>query len=325
MRISVALCTHNGAEFVVEQVTSILDQSRPVDEIVLSDDASTDATVELVERTLAQWVGAKPVLRVIRNVPALGVLANFEQAIGACTGELIALCDQDDVWRSDRLELIAALFEADPRLLLVHSDARLVSGTGETIGGTLLESLEMTAREHAELGDGRSFDALLRRNLVTGATVVLRASVLPAALPFGPSWIHDEWIAIVAAAVGSTRLLDDRLVDYRQHGGNQIGARKPTLGYKIGKLLEPRASRNDNLVSRDAQLVARLEELGDLVPEERLRAARGRLDHDRSRAALPRTRIARVPAVIGAMLSGSYARFGRGLMDALRDLTQPSH
>jgi len=312
--ISVALCTHNGGRYVREQVESILRQTVPVSEIVLSDDASTDNTVAIVEAAVA---GSGVPLVVLRNSPALGVVANFEQAAAACTGELIALSDQDDVWHDDKLERIVAAFR--PEVALVHSDAALVDGQLAPLPSTLLESLEATAAERRELVDGRSFDTFLRRNLVTGATAVLRRSLLEPARPFPPSWVHDEWLAVIAAATSRTALVDAQLVDYRQHGGNQIGAVKPTLRYKIGKLLEPRTARNDQLVERAEVLVHRLE----AVAPARLDAARGKLAHERFRQGLPRVRVLRLLPVLGAVLGGRYARYSRGIPDALRDLVQP--
>ncbi len=317
--ISVALCTHNGARYVREQVESILAQTVPVAQIVLSDDASTDDTVSIVERAVA---GSGVELVVLRNSPALGVVANFEQATAACTGDLIALSDQDDVWHSDKLERIVAVFAAVPEALLVHSDADLVDESLTPLPDSLLASLEMTDTERRELTDGRSYAAFLRRNLVTGATAVLRRELVERARPYPSSWIHDEWLAVVGAALAQTRLAEGRLVAYRQHGANQIGAVKPTLRYKIGKLVEPRTDRNDRLVERAEVLLERLEGLP--VAADRLVAARGKLAHERFRRALPRVRLLRLPAVVGAVIAGRYSRFSRGVKDAVRDLLQPA-
>jgi len=323
--ISVALCTHNGARYVREQIESILRQSTPATEIVLSDDASTDDTVAIVAGTVAGWPEPRPELVAIRNSSALGVVANFEQATAACTGELIALCDQDDVWHVDKLARFVALFESRPDLPLAHSDAALVTGDLVPLPDSLLASLEATTREREELVDGRSYATFLRRNLVTGATAVFRAALLKHARPFPAEWVHDEWLAIIAAAVNRTELIADELVDYRQHGGNQIGAVKPTLRYKFGKLVEPRTDRNERLVARARVLVERLEVLGPAIGPARLDSARRKLAHERSRQRLPRVRVLRVPSVLVAVVAGRYARYSRGIPDAVRDLLQSAH
>jgi glycosyltransferase involved in cell wall biosynthesis len=320
--ISVALCTHNGAAYVREQVESILRQTVPVTEIVLSDDASTDDTVAIVESTVAGWPVPRPVLRVIRNSRALGVVANFEQATASCTGEFISLSDQDDVWLEGKLEGLIGILVAEPDALLVHSDAQLVDEKLHVLPDSLLESLETRSAEKRELLDGRSFQTLLRRNLVTGATVVFRRVLLEQARPFPKSWVHDEWLAIIAAAITHTRLDTARLVLYRQHGANQIGAVTPTLDYKIGKLFEPRAGRNERLVERSRVLVERLTLAGDVIAPERLDAARRKLAHERFRQGLPRWRVLRAPAVLAALLAGRYSRYSRGIPDAVRDLLQ---
>jgi hypothetical protein len=252
------------------------------------------------------------------------VVANFADALAHARGELVALSDQDDVWRPGRLAAAVAAFDADSRLLLVHSDARLVDAEGRPIGTTLLQALETTAGERAGLEHGDAFATLLRRNLVTGATVVLRRTLLDAAAPFPAGWVHDEWLAVIAAAVGELRLLPDALIDYRQHGANQIGARRPTMAHRWAKLREPREPRATGLVDRTSALVAALERLGDAVPPEHLAGARARLAHEERRRALPRVPVARIPGIAAAYLGGDYGRYSRGAIDVLRDLVQPA-
>lgn len=324
--ISVALCTHDGARFIEAQLESILDQVPEPLEIVLGDDASTDDTVAIAERTVAahRRAGGRTELVVRRHDPALGVVANFADALAHARGELVALSDQDDVWLPGKLAAIAASFESDPALLLVHTDARLVDASGSPLGLTLLDALEATPGELAGLEHGDAFATLLRRNLVTGATVVLRRRLLDAAAPFPDGWVHDEWLAAIAAATGGLRLLRRPLIDYRQHGGNQIGARRPTMRDRWAKLREPREPRASRLVARTGALVERLEALGAAVPPERLVAATARLAHEERRRVLPRVAVARIPRILTAAARGDYSRYSRGPIDVLRDLVQPA-
>jgi glycosyltransferase involved in cell wall biosynthesis len=326
LRISVALCTRNGAAFVREQVQSILAQSRPVDEIVLSDDASTDDTVELVRRAVKVQIGlgGDVELKVLRNKKALGVVRNFEQAVMATTGDLVALSDQDDVWHPDRMRTIVEVFAAEPSLELVFSNARLVDGSGAPLRHSLFSALSMTAREKRELRGRGAFAALLGRNLVTGATVVFRRGLLDLAIPFAPDWVHDEWLAALAAATGGIRMLEPLLIDYRQHGGNQIGAGRLSLSEKVGRVAENRAERNARLLARSNELVARLEKLGDRVSPAVLNEARAKVDHEALRSGLPVGRGQRIPTVTRELVTGRYARYGRGVLDAGRDLLQPA-
>lgn len=319
--ISVAICGRNGAKFLAEQIVSVISQSRPPDEIIFSDDGSTDDSVKLVKKLLANSALS---YRVIENDTALGVTRNFEQAALATSGDIVVLCDQDDIWHPQRLERALSEFEARPDLTLLFSDARMVDAGGRPLGYSLFDALEISAADRAGLQAGNAFPTLLRRNVATGATMAFRRSLLDAAIPFPVEWVHDEWLAIVAAATGEVDLLEETLIDYRQHGGNQIGAREPSLAHKINRVLQPRGDRNRKLAVRAGILVDRLASLGDAVKPADLTAARGKLRIERVRAGLPANRIARVLPVLNEARSGDYARFtSQGRTEILRDLFQP--
>ena len=325
--VSVALCTHNGASYLREQLLSILNQSRQPDEVVLSDDASTDDTLEVADRAFAEWRSGRPdstvTLRVIRNRVPLGVAANFEQALAACSGELCALSDQDDVWYPRRLEVMAAEFAGRPELQLLHSDARLVDGRGMPLGSTLLQTLGVTADEKRDVHEGRAFDVLLRRNIITGATAVVRRELVERSRPFPSAWVHDEWLAIVAAATGTVDFLDEALIDYRQHGGNQIGVTSLNAAGRLGRLQAARTRRNERLLARAEALDERAPGLIPSPSETYLRDIRAKVAHERARSAFPRARFRRVLPVLRQWRTGGYTRFGRGPQDVLRDLVQP--
>lgn len=325
-RISVALGTHNGGAHVARQVASILSQRPAPIELVVGDDDSSDDTLAIIERVHAEAraadAGLPTRLTIIRRRPALGVTANFAATLAACEGEFIALSDQDDVWMPGKLAALSAAFTADPRLLLAHTDARLVDADGAPLGLTLLDALEATAAERAGLVAGDALPVLLRRNLVTGATVMLRRTLLESAVPIPAQWVHDEWLAAVAAAVGRVRLLPEPLIDYRQHGANQIGARRPTIADRLARLREPQGERAARLAQRTALLAERGRALK--VPVAVQRQLDAKAAHEAQRARLPRVRIARVPSVLGGVLSGRYSRYSRGVMDVVRDLAQPA-
>ena len=139
-----------------------------------------------------------------------------------------ALCDQDDIWHPDRLHLGAEAL-GKGTIQMVHSDARLVDPAGQVIHASLF-GYERRLRNPGLRG-------LLYRNTVTGMTMLMRRSLIERALPFprqsGVHFYHDLWLALVAQASGGIALIDQPLVDYRQHGGNAIGAvdriGKPTV------------------------------------------------------------------------------------------------
>jgi glycosyltransferase involved in cell wall biosynthesis len=326
MSISVALCTHNGAAFLREQLASILAQTLLPDEIVISDDASTDSTLEIIESEVASFRSANgdaaPNVTVLRNETPLGVSANFERAILACSSELVALCDQDDVWEPGRLARALTLFGGRPELLLIHGDAILIDGNGAELGETLFEALEVDAKLRAQVHSGGAFELLLHRNIVTGATAVVRRELAALAAPFPAAWLHDEWLAIIAAATGAIDLTSERLVRYRQHGDNQLGARKLSVVGKLGRMFEPGYERNLRLVRRATALAERVP-LIDGVSSRRIEATHRKLLHERVRSELNPSRLRRVVPVLRELRTGRYGEFGRGAADAVRDLLQP--
>ncbi|WP_164990415.1 glycosyltransferase family 2 protein [Agromyces albus] len=324
-RVSVALGTHNGARYLREQLESILGQGHPVDEIVLSDDASGDGTVELAERVIEEHRAADaatPALIVLRNPTPLGVTANFEQALLAASGDVIALSDQDDVWHPDRVERALAAHARPAGAELVAAEARLVDDDGEPLGFTLFETLGVDAQLRRRLESDAAFDELLKRNVLTGATMMVRRELVLRAAPFPRSWVHDEWLAVVAAVGGGLAVVDEPLIDYRQHDANQIGVTRLGLGGRFGRLRAPRTERNERLLARASALSERLPQLATRNPMVAERVL-DKLAHERVRSSLPSRRVARLGPVVREWRTGRYDRFGLGAQDVLRDLVQP--
>jgi len=324
LSVSVALCTRNGERFIEEQVRSILNQTLIPDELVVSDDASSDRTVVKIESAIADWREHHPESQLkmvlFRNYAPLGITHNFEQAVRAATGDLIALSDQDDVWLPNRLERMVAEFGRRPELLLLHTDAFLIDADGRRVG-SLFDALEISARTRAAVHGGEALAELLKRNIVTGATTMFRRAVRDLAIPFPPAWLHDEWLAVAAASTGIMDLLEEPLVEYRQHGTNEIGASRLSITAKVRRLLEPGTERNRRLLLRSESLVERFDALQAPGPLREIAAEK--LAHERARNALVPNRARRVVGVMAELRTGRYTRFGRGVPDALRDLVQP--
>jgi glycosyltransferase involved in cell wall biosynthesis len=320
------MCTYNGRDFVAEQVRSIMAQSRLPTQLVVSDDDSTDDTLEIIRQTLKELVSENSEVGsvhvdFVHNSPALGVTRNFEAAFAYATESLLALSDQDDVWPANRLELMLAEFEKHSDLTLLHTDAQLVDSRGETLGLTLFETLNLDTEEINKIHDGRAAEVLLRRNVVTGATTIFRKTLLAVAEPFPASWLHDEWLAMCAAVVGRVDVLDVTLLDYRQHSANQVGARKLGLRHLVGRAIFPRSERNQLLLNR-AQDLAQHPMLGNVSDRSREEIL-GKLQHEQVRSSFPAPRVRRLVPVAREIRSHRYSRYGLGLQDVIRDLLQP--
>lgn len=319
VKVSVVVCTYNGERFLAEQLQSILDQTRPPDDIIVSDDGSSDSTLDIVAEFGSRVSGAKkPTWTVQSRKKPLGVARNFASALTKARGEFIALADQDDVWEPTRLEQGLAGFRDDA--LLVHCDATLTDEVGRPTG-SLMSALRLTSGEGRSLLSGNALDALLRRNLVTGATTMIRSSLLKQALPVPEGWVHDEWLALVAAVQGGVVFSEESLIRYRQHGGNEIGASKTDLDEATRRLRETRTAFFSRKLLRNSGISRMLEQEPDWLGAEARATLLAKLGFDHWRSQLPAQRIRRLLPVVMRWAKGDYERFARGCLDVIRDLS----
>ncbi|WP_271008546.1 glycosyltransferase family 2 protein [Paucibacter sp. B51] len=208
-RTSVCIATYNGQSYIEEQLRSILVQLGPDDEVIVSDDRSKDATVDLVRQL------GDPRVRVLPEGPNLGHVRNFERALKAATGDILFLSDQDDVWAPGKVHEVMAAFAAHPRVQMVHHALATIDETGSTLDPRWNPVPEGEFRGAAFLA------AQCVRCRVFGCAVALRRPLLDVLLPFPPSvYAHDHWFTIAAAAGDGLYQLDKPLVRYRQHRHN---------------------------------------------------------------------------------------------------------
>jgi glycosyltransferase involved in cell wall biosynthesis len=323
--ISVAMATYNGEAFIREQLQSICAQTRLPAEIVVSDDGSSDRTLEIVREVLnSAWLKKHSVtLTVLTNSVNLGPGKNFEQAIYACSNEVIALADQDDVWHPEKLEILVGELESRPEVLLVHTNARLIDATGADMPITLFDGLEVSADEQSALVSGWSLPALVKRNLVTGATALFRRELAELAFSSPTIELHDGRLAIVASVLDGVLLVPQELIGYRQHGGNQIGGTRMSMLDRSVAVMKSWREMTDRLAILNTEHQALLDSLGDRVSVRNRDIMLGRIAHNQWRIGLPASRVLRVWPVIAGYLGGRYRDFGRVPHDVIRDLVMP--
>ena len=211
--VSLVLCTCNGAAFLGAQLAS-LECQEGVQEIVAVDDESTDGTADL----LRDRARRDRRYRVFRNERRLGIVRNFERAIGLAQCPWIALSDQDDLWLSDKLARLRAAW--DGRADLIHHASCQFRGRPP-------RTLSPAAGGHRKFA-GSDVRRLLFRNTVIGHTTLIRADLVRSLRPFPGGVLHDWWIGAGAAVLGSVQYLDEYLVLYRIHETNAyhpIGSR----------------------------------------------------------------------------------------------------
>jgi glycosyltransferase involved in cell wall biosynthesis len=220
MRVSVAMATRNAERFLAPLIESLARQTRPPDELVVYDDASEDATVELLEEL------ARPTcfpLRMIRGPARRGPTEGFLRAAAACQGELVAFCDQDDVWLEHKLDVCHEAIEGSGAQLALHR-VRVVDADLHEIAppwpridrDRIVPPLGMTGLAV----DAPGMAMVFRRSLLHAADSVSRP---PSRYDPERQMLHDEWMLFLAGVVGAVRLIREPLLLYRQHGANESG------------------------------------------------------------------------------------------------------
>jgi hypothetical protein len=233
-------------------------------------------------------------------------------AIRRCDGDLIALSDQDDIWYPTRLERSEQEFTAHPEAGLVFSDADLIDEHGRLLGQTLWQRLGFDGkRKHALLA--RQFVVLAKHRFVTGATMMFRASLRERFLPIGAGWIHDEWIVMMSAAYADLRPIEQPLICYRMHGGQQVGFVNKLEERAQGKT---RAARHWQRVAESA---TELQQICDALGQDVLPAYEQHLHFLRFRASLPPRRLARLGPIL--MRYAQYGVHASGLASVVKDLS----
>ena len=203
--ISVCMATYNGEKYLKEQLDSILKQIKSSDELIISDDGSTDSTRIIIKEYQQEYKNIYLI-----NGPKMGVQKNFENALKKSKGDIIFLSDQDDVWMDDKVNEVLEAFQ-NPNVVLILHDAQIVDQNGQVIENSFFE----------HRGSKSGLCKNLWKNSYLGCCMALRRSVLECSLPFPPKIeMHDWWIGLIGEMMGEVRLIDKPLLKYRRHGEN---------------------------------------------------------------------------------------------------------
>lgn len=226
--LSIALATYNGERYIAAQLDSIRRQTTAPTELIVSDDGSSDGTMKVV-RDFAK--NASFPVCIIQNQTRLGYRTNFMQAASACTSDLIAFCDQDDIWDHNKLGIMRSAF-SDPNVLLAYHNATLIDDKGDVIGTTY-------RRRTAKTYDPLTIYPWL---IIPGLAQVVRRPLLrldplhvTSIDPYAPHepMPHDQWYPFWASVLGKIAYVPDSLAQYRQHGANESGWPAHYIAYAI--------------------------------------------------------------------------------------------
>ncbi|ACX83064.1 putative glycosyl transferase [Aggregatibacter actinomycetemcomitans] len=215
------VCTLNGASFISAQLKSILTQSILPQKIIVSDDGSTDGTLDVVQQTFLE---ANFTDYEIVQGPKKGVIANFLSALAYSSADFTFLADQDDIWHHKKAVTFSKMAQTQSPDVptLTFSDARLIDEYNQEITSSFFVYQALTA-------DCLVDDSILYKNCVQGAACMINRALRNLALDSLPYinlselYMHDWWLALLARYYGNTQFIDLPLLDYRQHSRNQVG------------------------------------------------------------------------------------------------------
>ena len=200
--VSIALCTYNGEAYLREQLESIVNQSYSQLELIAIDDCSTDNTLSILKEYEANY----PFIQVFENPENLGYIRNFEKALRLCSGEFIALSDQDDIWDLHKIE---KQIKAIGNHLMIYHDSEFIDENGQLLNKKMSDIMNLYRGDQPE--------AFLFFNCISGHSVFMKKALRDELLPFPNAYYHDWWMGYVATNLGSIDCIDEPLVKYRQH------------------------------------------------------------------------------------------------------------
>lgn len=204
--LSVVIATYNGEKYLQEQLNSIVSQTHKVDEIIITDDSSTDSTPKILN-DFYQKYSHEVNIKILYNKCNLGYTKNFEIGLMHVTSNFVLLCDQDDIWYKSKVERLIGVIDNSPDFLVYMNDVLLVDEKLNTLNVTklaLIGGLKLTYKSY-----------------VMGAASIIRTDFLRYMLPFPDIEVsHDEWLIGSAHRLDSVYVCKDVLQLYRRHHTN---------------------------------------------------------------------------------------------------------
>ena len=260
--VSIAMTTYNGEQFLREQLDSIIAQTCTDWELIVCDDCSTDGTWQILQ----EYADKDARIKIYENEHNLGFKKNFEKAISLCTGNYIALSDQDDIWMKNHIEVLLNVAEEKSAAV---GNATIIDETGKQ-APYLLSDGDLFF--HSGDDGANLFTLLCFRNPFSGAISLYTKELLAVALPVPDCIVyHDMWFSAVACCLNGLEYTFSPLVQHRIHGKNESGGHHVTFFNQISSVFSGVKERKkwtaqrikicDELISRVPNMPAEKKEL----------------------------------------------------------------
>lgn len=219
MTISVAMATYNGEKYIKEQLDSILHQTQRVDEIIICDDCSSDRTVEIIN----DYIQENTILRLYQNKVNLGYKENFKKAMSLCKGDFVFLCDQDDIWKRDKVKLMLGKMYDNPQIKVLASSFSYINQNSQLINGEKNETFYYGSIQQGEIKP-ITFTELLLHNYFQGCCMCLRKEMVQDFRTYYSALAPHDWLMnIMAASQNGMYFWNNPMIYYRLHDANTLG------------------------------------------------------------------------------------------------------
>jgi glycosyltransferase involved in cell wall biosynthesis len=220
IHISILVATFNGERFLPELLLSLAHQTYQPLEIVFCDDGSTDQTISILE----EFARTRPInSKVVRNQKNKGYARNFSEGFNLCQGDYVAFCDQDDVWKKNKLERLATKIKPDLTPSMVFSDCELVDSELKPLNQTAIGFSGISESQKEQIFNGDLLKVLLQHPLIPGMCMLVNRERTLKNLPIPTGLMHDYAISAGFSKGADYSFVDECLVLYRQHSQNSIG------------------------------------------------------------------------------------------------------
>lgn len=221
--ISLVMTTYNGEKYIIEQLDSILNQSVQPDEVLIFDDGSSDQSVSLVKDFISKHNLDKWKVKI--NKKNLGFNKNFRLALSESNGDVVFLCDQDDIWMDDKIEKMMQHLNRD-NILSLASDFVLIDENGKNINSNDIRDkygmLEFNIDEFSIVEV--SYEDLLMKNYAQGCTMAVKKELIQLLKQDETNDLEHDWsLSLIAAIHSGCYFYKEPLIKYRVHSDNAIG------------------------------------------------------------------------------------------------------
>jgi len=242
--ISVVMTTYNGSSFLVNQIESILSQTKRPDEIVIVDDASTDNTFDILKEYQERYPDK---IKIFRNVSNLGISKNFEKAAQLSIGDFIFFSDQDDIWEKEKIQTMIGQINGSS---LLYSNAVIIDENDRLVANDELQFIGVPVIQ------GKPLLYLIESNSISGHNILVTRDLLNSAIPFPQDILYDQWLGVVACLRNGIIFTDKKLVKHRMHCANAMNnpeiRKKNKTDKKVNRLdsFRKRSAKNLSLIKR---------------------------------------------------------------------------